>query len=615
MQPPAHPSVPANPYSAYQPFYSSHYAQAYSQQFLQPYAMPNYTPIPTHNVNRITPWCPPGHSRCTYKECQFTGAPKTLETHMMDRHLIFPPGWDRRPKKPEWDADPSLKGKPVTIQGTNIILDKPEDLEAWLVERKRRWPTTARVEEKKRKIEEAIARGQLLEPLHRTNKRQRVDEGSINQYDRGRVRGRGRGRGIPSRGRGRATDCSWHGRPESSTTSIEVARSAAPAPDPTKETSGPGSEDDDELPEVVSSKLSSAAVSVELPSKPLPIESPGLKRKSDEYRPIERSPPQPRKEPYNPFASHSTLLRNLLLPEIRVTISNLSQAIRFLVDNNFLEGVEVTPGAADTKMIQVIPGDDISKTTSNESPGNTWRGLKIDMLVRIFVIGELKTSELYLRRAHHVLGWIFHFCIHSLPPAALVIIHLLITLLLQVSLIHSDNVLYNWELKTEQSPYQPAPDLDNLRCQTLFTGTTDEEKSCLSSARIELTGVAALELMQVIMDEIFVGDDIAIRRITLPNTSSASPTPFVNSESSFWRSVQGCNPGIFYHHIRPWFRGVDSDPKNCPWVFAGIEADQNLQQPTELSGRSAGQSSLVHALDIFDVDQYSHSDFFYRVIC
>lgn len=26
----------------------------------------------------------------------------------MDRHLIYPPGWDKRTN--EWDADPSLKG-------------------------------------------------------------------------------------------------------------------------------------------------------------------------------------------------------------------------------------------------------------------------------------------------------------------------------------------------------------------------------------------------------------------------------------------------------------------------------------------------------------------------
>lgn len=37
-----------------------------------------------------------------------------------------------------------------------------------------------------------------------------------------------------------------------------------------------------------------------------------------------------------------------------MTVSNLSQAIRFLVDNDFLENVELRPGQATEKMIEVI---------------------------------------------------------------------------------------------------------------------------------------------------------------------------------------------------------------------------------------------------------------------
>jgi hypothetical protein len=54
-------------------------------------------------------WYQFGNSKCTYNDCTFTGSQKTLETHMMDRHLIYPPGWDNKKKK-DWDADPSLKG-------------------------------------------------------------------------------------------------------------------------------------------------------------------------------------------------------------------------------------------------------------------------------------------------------------------------------------------------------------------------------------------------------------------------------------------------------------------------------------------------------------------------
>lgn len=37
-----------------------------------------------------------------------------------------------------------------------------------------------------------------------------------------------------------------------------------------------------------------------------------------------------------------------------MTVSNLSQAVRFLVDNDFLRGVEMKPGEAGEKLIEVI---------------------------------------------------------------------------------------------------------------------------------------------------------------------------------------------------------------------------------------------------------------------
>jgi hypothetical protein len=39
-----------------------------------------------------------------------------------------------------------------------------------------------------------------------------------------------------------------------------------------------------------------------------------------------------------------------------VTVSNLSQAIHFLVENDFLENVELKPGEANEKRIEVLGG-------------------------------------------------------------------------------------------------------------------------------------------------------------------------------------------------------------------------------------------------------------------
>lgn len=55
-------------------------------------------------------WYQAGTNRCSKPGCAFTGSKKSVETHMMDRHLIFPPGWEHRRRKNDWDADPSLKG-------------------------------------------------------------------------------------------------------------------------------------------------------------------------------------------------------------------------------------------------------------------------------------------------------------------------------------------------------------------------------------------------------------------------------------------------------------------------------------------------------------------------
>lgn len=159
-------------------------------------------------------------------------------------------------------------------------------------------------------------------------------------------------------------------------------------------------------------------------------------------------------------------------------------------------------------------------------------------------------------------------------------------------LTYSDDVLYNWERQDD----------DQLRSQTTFTGTIDEQEFYLTSARIELRGVDALEIMRSTMDEAFVGDNIAVRRITRYLHEMA--TVIDELKVLLMKVRQGCDPLVFYDEIRPWFRGRE----DREWVFEGLE-ESGCPYPSELSGPSAGQSSLVHSLDIFlGVSQYSHSN-------
>lgn len=45
--------------------------------------------------------------------------------------------------------------KKIAVQGTNIVLENEEDIQKWIEERKKNWPTNSRVEEKRKELENA----------------------------------------------------------------------------------------------------------------------------------------------------------------------------------------------------------------------------------------------------------------------------------------------------------------------------------------------------------------------------------------------------------------------------------------------------------------------------
>ena len=215
-----------------------------------------------------------------------------------------------------------------------------------------------------------------------------------------------------------------------------------------------------------------------------------------------------------------------------------------------------------------------------------------------------------MRRAHLVLAYTLHFFVQSLPPNEAIIIPVSISIpILTVSkaldipplLTFSDTVLYNWDFRVTPNITNelPTPTPDNIRTQTMFTRSSDEEEFYLCSARIELRGVEILELMRMTMDETFVGDSIAIRRIAEYLETIAE---VINDLKRLLLDVKRlCNPDVYYNQVRPWFRGEDSFDftQKRKWVFESVESYPDLSVPQELSGPSAGQSSMIHVLDIF----------------
>lgn len=277
---------------------------------------------------------------------------------MMDRHFIFPPGWEKN-KKDEWDADPSLKGKPVLIQGTSVLLDTPEAIDTWIAERRKRFPTSEQVEEKKRKIEEAIARGQLTPEdmgMGGTKRRKHAHLTDGPSTNRGKRFGRGGGNRRGALGRRDGFSPTVNTR--DSTTSQSVAPDELPPQ--IHVNANTDNDSGEEPPEETTSRappgrnLDSTFNRMDVPSVP-------------PAKPL-RPPPQPKKPPRTPFTPRPDLLRKLLLPEIRITVSNLSQAIRFLVDNDFLQGVESSPGEGREKMIEIVASNG---TTTDHSKGES----------------------------------------------------------------------------------------------------------------------------------------------------------------------------------------------------------------------------------------------------
>jgi len=203
------------------------------------------------------------------------------------------------------------------------------------------------VEDKKRKVAEAVERGQLdLNPSRsaRPLKRRKIDPQTVGAD----------GQGFDARGgktlSGRNPNISRRWRQRRGQEPVPEANLASTPPLPANDVKE--SDDDDAAPEELSSKMPESVQGDD--TTPSTYSQPP---RPQEWRKLKE--PQPRGPPKNPLASRPALLRNLLLPEIRMTVSNLSQAIRFLVDNDFLRKVELKPGqAAEQEKIHVLNSEE-----------------------------------------------------------------------------------------------------------------------------------------------------------------------------------------------------------------------------------------------------------------
>ena len=249
----------------------------------------------------------------------------------------------------------------------------------------------------------------------------------------------------------------------------------------------------------------------------------------------------------------------------------------------------------------------------------------------VLSIDELTTVP-QLRRAHQVLTFLLHFYVHTQPisptprstplaiPSSISIPLRLTSNLLGLPpiLTYADTVLYNSHPTSLSTPPNP---LSNPYTSTLesFTNTPDEAHFYLTSTRCEHTGVALLTLMRHSLDEAFMADPLALTRLTGYLEELAKGVDELGDE--ILRVMQGCRPDVFYHVVRPWFKGGDGDgPGSAGWDFLGLSGEGQVPEDVRMdgegddedegdeatrskvmkwSGPSAGQSTLIHALDVF----------------
>lgn len=257
---------------------------------------------------------------------------------------------------------------------------------------------------------------------------------------------------------------------------------------------------------------------------------------------------------------------------------------------------------------------------------------------------QLTADIRFARRAHLVLSFLAHYYMHSQPqetkgrevlrkrmqhivlsspdeqdqwdeamgkysglvPASIAVPWVAISRMIDLPpiLTYATTVLWNWRLRDHQRGFTD----DNLEIATTFSGTSSEVHFYLISLLIEKRGVEALTLMRRSLDEAFVADRLALRRIRRYIRKLA--TVLGDLQRLLHDIRVGCDPKTFFWGIRPWFNGcdsyVDKETGQKGWVYEGVEEFGG--QRMLFLGPSAGQSSLIHALDVFlGVDHAGHA--------
>ncbi|KAN0128532.1 Indoleamine 2,3-dioxygenase [Lactarius tabidus] len=251
-------------------------------------------------------------------------------------------------------------------------------------------------------------------------------------------------------------------------------------------------------------------------------------------------------------------------------------------------------------------GEDTRECAKAKRPyGVSWRER-----VRTFPVldtDHLVDEERLLQRAHMVLAFLVHLYVHSQPPSdtstvihvpeslAIPIVNVSRALGIAPVLTFADTVLWNAIPADPQLPISA----NNIKFAHAFSSTSTETNFHIASAKAELRGV---EILHIIEDYAQLPDILDVHAVSKTAGYLKRLVTVVQDLTDILQKVkEAVDPYSFYWEVRPWFRGSGCGASK--WIYDGIPDSDSL----DLAGPSAGQSTVMHAIDVFlDVDHQLH---------
>jgi indoleamine 2,3-dioxygenase len=162
-------------------------------------------------------------------------------------------------------------------------------------------------------------------------------------------------------------------------------------------------------------------------------------------------------------------------------------------------------------------------------------------------------------------------------------------------LTFADTVLWNAKPADPKLPMSA----NNITMAHAFCSADAERNFHIANAKPELRGV---EILRIIEDYAQLPDYADLHAVSKIARDLRRLATVVQDFTDVLQNMKdSVDPYSFYWEVRPWLRGSDcGTPK---WIYDGVPDSDSL----DLAGPSAGQSSVMHAIDVFlDVDHQLH---------